>query len=143
MTRSVGKLLTLIEHVLLDTTYPTPSNVIDNDNCILGFEIKKLVLNYFALLFASSFTAFENAYKAIKVEIENDLPYLQKSRKIHISILAGKIVHGITIVTVFVPPFGIGTPSWTSSAARGISSSLVGPDGQSTSGTRGSILRQG
>ena len=40
MTRSVGKLLTLIEHVLLDTTYPTPSNVIDNDNCILGFEIK-------------------------------------------------------------------------------------------------------
>ena len=56
MTRSVGKLLTLIEHVLLDTTYPTPSNVIDNDNCILGFEIKKPVLNDFALLFASSYT---------------------------------------------------------------------------------------
>ena len=60
MTRSVGKLLTLIEHVLLDTTYPTPSNVIDNDNCILGFEIKKPVLNDFALLFASSYTVFEN-----------------------------------------------------------------------------------
>ena len=60
MTRSVGKLLTLIEHVLLDTTYTTPSNVIDNDNCILGFEIKKPVLNDFALLFASSYIVFEN-----------------------------------------------------------------------------------
>ena len=110
MTRSVGKLLTLIEHVLLDTTYPTPSNVIDNDNCILGFEIKKPVLNDFALLFATSNTAFKNAYKAIKVEIEKDVPYLRNHAKFTFLSLQARSSTGSPLSQFLYPPSGSGPP---------------------------------